>query len=104
MNINGVWGTVCDDEWDINDAEVVCRELGYGSALAAVTAPGFSPGTGWYSNHLELETMKSPGKCTFLETIVRPFHGKISLTLREKQALSCFAMKIKVSKEANIIR
>ncbi|RXN02328.1 lysyl oxidase -like protein [Labeo rohita] len=48
----GEWGTVCDDDFTIHAAQVVCRELGYVEAVSWSPSSKYGKGEGriWFDN------------------------------------------------------
>jgi hypothetical protein len=49
---DGVWGTVCDYLWSYDEADVVCKQLGYSRAISNVIGGFFGYGTGqvkWFN-------------------------------------------------------
>ena len=64
---DGVWGGVCDDEWDEYDAKVVCRQLGYPGSLGITNGGryGYTPDTIWMDNVYCYGTEKRLEDCRF---------------------------------------
>ena len=46
MYYNGQWGTVCDNEWNFNDAKVIGSQLGYGPPIAFRDGAYYGQGSG----------------------------------------------------------
>ena len=65
----GIWGTICDDSWDLKDADVVCRQLGYEGALLAPGNAAFGRGTGqiWLDEVHCISDEKSISQCDHSE-------------------------------------
>ncbi|KAM6963047.1 galectin-3-binding protein B-like [Aplochiton taeniatus] len=64
---NGQWGTVCDDNWDMAEAQVVCRHLNFPSALAAIDGGVYGQGSGpiWMDDLNCDGTEKDLSRCGF---------------------------------------
>ncbi|TPP61867.1 Lysyl oxidase like protein 3 [Fasciola gigantica] len=66
----GHWGTICDDNWTLKEANVVCRTLGFPHALQATTRDYFYS-TGYYNYQLDDVVCKgneeSLEQCSFWE-------------------------------------
>ncbi|NXW20850.1 C163A protein, partial [Circaetus pectoralis] len=81
----GSWGTVCDDSWDVADANVVCRQLGCGSAVSALSEAAFGEGTG----PIWLEKVHCKGtELSLWDCPAKPLFGK-NCDHKEDAAVNC---------------
>ena len=82
---NSEWGTVCDDGWDLNDAQVVCNELGIGNAVAARHNAFYGQGNG----EVWLENLKCVGTESTIRDCAHRGWGMGSCSHSEDAGVKC---------------
>ena len=90
----GSWGTVCDDDFDISDANVFCRMLGFSGAqrvFCSAKPHGQGSGPIWINNLRCVGNEKSIDECPHNGT------GRGNCTHREDVGVSCSPFNISLS-------
>uniref|UniRef100_A0A8C4WMX2 Soluble scavenger receptor cysteine-rich domain-containing protein SSC5D n=1 Tax=Gopherus evgoodei TaxID=1825980 RepID=A0A8C4WMX2_9SAUR len=89
VRYDGVWGTVCDDDWSETNAQVVCRELGCGPAEPLAPKlqdrPRFGQGTG----KIWLDDIRCKGTEKTLQNCAHRFWSYHDCTHREDISVVC---------------
>nr|XP_040041983.1 neurotrypsin isoform X1 [Gasterosteus aculeatus aculeatus]XP_040041984.1 neurotrypsin isoform X1 [Gasterosteus aculeatus aculeatus] len=81
----GQWGSICDDQWDDSDAEVVCRQLGLSGAARAWGQAHFGKGSG----HVLLDEVRCTGNELTLEQCPKSAWGEHNCLHSEDAGVSC---------------
>ncbi|XP_039523119.1 galectin-3-binding protein A-like [Pimephales promelas] len=64
---DGQWGTVCDDGWDVAEAQVVCRQMGFPGAISVSSGGQYGEGSGpvWLDDMNCKGSESSLSECSF---------------------------------------
>jgi len=81
----GEWGTVCDDHFHNNEAQVACRQYGYPNGLA-VRSSNFGEGSG----RIWLDEVQCTGTETMLRDCRHRAWGENDCSHREDVGVVCF--------------
>ncbi|XP_034886224.1 neurotrypsin [Mirounga leonina] len=81
----GQWGTVCDDQWDEADAEVICRQLGLSGIAKAWNQAYFGEGSG----AIMLDEVRCTGNELSIEQCPKSSWGEHNCDHKEDAGVSC---------------
>nr|XP_060631504.1 macrophage receptor MARCO isoform X1 [Anolis sagrei ordinatus]XP_060631511.1 macrophage receptor MARCO isoform X1 [Anolis sagrei ordinatus] len=79
---NGVWGTICNDDWDAKDGIVICRMLGFQNVVEVFTA---SPGSG----QIWLDDVHCTGKENTIVSCPKRIWGQHNCGHNEDAGVEC---------------
>ncbi|XP_049576030.1 neurotrypsin [Syngnathus scovelli] len=81
----GQWGSICDDQWDDSDAEVVCRQLG----LSGVARAWGQAHYGKSSGRVWLDEVRCTGNELTVEQCLKSAWGEHNCLHSEDAGVSC---------------